>query len=226
MAIRTVPVQSSDIASASVFFGALRGMYSMSDWSVLDAFARTGALTIENYKEDVAQVEAWELEEQHKAKLQELCTNVSIGDSYHLLGMAIEAQKQYDMIVVDSPQGLHWGGGKLRTEHFDFLPECLPLLKNTGVLVLYINKQPYDKNIVGSQGYDEYKEYDFQQWMINRLNFYSRNTVGEEVALAAYRALLYQNGFNLKTVVAVPCFSDVPNKEPYAFRLGLEVERL
>ena len=91
--------------------------------------------------------------------------------------------------------------------------------------MLYCNKAPYDKTETGSQGYDEYDEYNFDTWMSARMTYYDsyQGVVPEEKMLKKYRDVIRREGRTLGRVLMVPCFSDVPGKEPYAFRLGLEV---
>jgi hypothetical protein len=134
------------------------------------------------------------------------------------------------LVVIDTPQGAHTDShGNVHFEHFDFFKMTLQwMLKDRGVVVVYVNKAPYDKNEVGSHGYDEYEEYDFPKWMRARSDFYETGCdcrVTEEQAIAAYRRTAEFEGFKVKNVLTVPCFSDVPGKEPYAFRVALEVAR-
>ncbi|ATS92317.1 methyltransferase [Stenotrophomonas phage vB_SmaS_DLP_5] len=225
MKVRQTDVSEADIKSAKIFFDAVLGFFDLSNATVLDAFARNGQLTVSNYHDHVGAVECWELGPEHEEALRKYTDEVKIGDSYSLLdGMGASL---YDMIVIDTPQGLHKDNhGAVMCEHFDFLPHAISLLTEGGIVVLYCNKAPYDKDKEGSQGYDEYEEYDFKNWMAARQNFYNVSNgreVAEEDMLIAYRDLIADEGRELGRVVMIPCFSDVPNKEPYAFRLALEI---
>jgi tRNA G37 N-methylase Trm5 len=227
--VREANVTGADKRSARLFFDALMGFYDTDKWAVLDAFARNGQLTLPMYIKAVRDgyVEAWELGPEHEKALKMLGPNqVRIGDSYSL---AVECERMFDMVVIDTPQGAHKDShGYVHYEHFDFLELTLrKLLKDRGVVVLYVNKSPYDKAEVGSHGYDEYAEYDFGKWMDARLHYYqsSRKTLTEERVVDTYRGRAHAAGYQVKNILIVPCFSDVPGKEPYAFRLALELER-
>lgn len=229
MKVRETNVSDSDKASAKLFFDTLAGFYDMSNWRVLDAFARNGQLTVPNYISRVGEVEAWELGEEHRSALQDLgCMEVHIGDSY---ARSHGFTEKFDMVVIDTPQGVHADDQmKTHVEHFDFMRIAMDrLLLDRGMLVLYVNRQPYDKTEVGSQGYDEYDEYDFPAWMAERTRFYrcrDPKHLKMSEALFGYERIIAIGGFALVNTVIVPCFSDVPGKEPYAFRIGLEVQRL
>jgi hypothetical protein len=228
MKVRETHVSDSDKWSAKVFFDALLAFWDLKKGAVLDAFARNGQLTLNNYAGRVGDTTAWELGEEHRTALERFdLYDLQIGDSYAL---AKQCEDRFDMIVVDTPQGAHKDSeGKVHFEHFDFLHCVLGwLLKDRGVVVLYVNKVPYDKNREGSHGYDEYAEYDFPAWMRARSDFYGTGCecrVTEDQALAGYRRVIEHEGWELKNTLLVPCFSDVPNREPYSFRVGLEVQK-
>lgn len=234
MKVRETNVSDSDKASAELFFDTLFQFYEPAAWKVLDAFARNGQLTVPNYMDRIKnRIDMWELGPEHADALLGLQANmeaestIEIGDSYTT---ALTAEGGYDMIVIDTPQGVHADDqAKSHVEHFDFMRLALDkLIAPRGVLVLYVNRQPYDKNEVGSQGYDEYDEYDFKAWMEARTKFYrchNPKNLQMNEALFGYQRLLSICGFELINTVIVPCFSDVPGKEPYAFRIALEVRR-
>lgn len=233
MKVRETNVSDSDKASAELFFDTLLQFYDPTKWEVLDAFARNGQLTVPNYIDRLDQqggcVDLWELGPEHHDDLLRFGPrDLRIGDSYTT---AVKCDRKYDMVVIDTPQGVHADDRDIKhVEHFDFMKITMQrLLKDRGIIVLYVNRQPYDKNEVGSQGYDEYDEYDFEAWMDARGRFYRchdpRNLQMNE-ALFGYQRLIGICNFQLMNTVVVPCFSDVPGKEPYAFRLALEVSRL
>lgn len=232
MNIRQVNVSVSDKLSAMVFFQALDGIYDLGNCRILDAFARNGQLTLASYAKvaNASDIVAWELSEEHEGALRKFTSNVSIGCSYEKAILNEKSARKFDMIVIDTPQGLHKTGyGDVAVEHFNFLPLALNMLKPIGVLVLYVNKEPYDKNKSGSHGYDEYAEYDFKKWMQVRQDFYGVQDgryVDESQAVEGYRKFLLSWGWRLGGTVMVPCFSDVPGKNSYAFRLALQVERV
>ncbi|QIN95262.1 Erm [Stenotrophomonas phage vB_SmaS_DLP_3] len=225
MKVRQTDVTEADAKSAQIFFGAVLGFFDLSKAHVLDAFARNGQLTVSNYHGKVGSIECWELGEEHREALLKYTDDVQIGDSYSLLD-GVGGDK-FDMVVIDTPQGLHKDdSGAVMCEHFDFLPHAVAMTNPGGIVVLYCNKAPYDKDKDGSQGYDEYAEYDFKKWMAARQNYYNVSNgreVAEEDMLIAYRDVIENEGRELGRIVMIPCFSDVPGKAPYAFRLALEV---
>lgn len=225
MKIRQHGTSESDRFSAQIFFEALASYYDLSDSYALDMFARNGELTVQCYRHKVQHFDAWELSEEHLVALEKLgAWDIKIGCSY---AHARTAQEQkYDMIVIDTPQGLHSkADGSRACEHFDAIKAAAPLLKDEGLIVLYVNRKPYDSRIHGSYGYDEYEEYDYDQWMAIRRAFYGSEIIDEGKALEAYKIALGRLGFGVRDCVIVPCFSDVDGLPPYAFRLGLNVYR-
>jgi hypothetical protein len=227
MDIRLVDVSEADIASARIFFNVLTEYYDTSEFSVLDMFARNGQLTIDNYKGKVKRVEAWELMEQHREALDaKKVDSICIGCSYQTAKIK---EGKYDMIVIDTPQGIHTSfDGKQCVEHLSAIESALPLTKDNCIIVLYVNKKPYNKDEYGSHGYDEYSEYNYKLWMDHRKQFYQTGdgNITEAQAIISYTALLSGFGYNVKNVIAVPCFSDVAGIEPYAFRLALEITKM
>jgi hypothetical protein len=228
MQVRTVNVSDADGKSAQLFFDALTGFYDLSEAVALDMFARNGQLTVSKYADKVREVDAWELSGEHKKALFDISPkveNVTIGCSY--LG-ALTTQRRYDMIVIDSPQGAHRDfSGSIRFEHFYALQQLKRIAKERCIVVLYVNKEPYNKTEVGDYGYDHYDEYDFVAWMDARRAFYSSNPhkLSDATALWTYERELAFSGFSVVNTVIVPCYSDVPRKENYAFRVGFEIVR-
>jgi hypothetical protein len=222
--VRQVEVSKADSKSAEIFFHALTSYYDLSEANALDMFARTGALTVTNYFYHVEGLDVWELNPDHQSDLEAFSPDeVKIGCSYKHLE---ECDKQYDLIVVDTPQGLHsdWQG-VVHAEHFGVLSKLSRIMAERCIVVLYVNMAPYDKAHHGSQGYDEYEEYNFSEWMRLREDFYEGDfVVTEAQALAVYEKLFEAHGYCMKSALMIPCFSDVPGLEPYAFRLAIEVE--
>ena len=231
MQVKTTNATVADKLSAQTLFAAmfdLRELFwpKQKKITVLDAFARNGQLTVASYVwRGGVFVDAWELGREHKKELQILgCQKVEIGCSYARVEVALSEGLRYDMIVIDTPQGLHKSAdGQVRVEHFSFLPECLPLLGEGGVLVLYVNTDPYDARKEGEHGYDTYAEYDFKKWMTARLAWYGTNKLTIGKALDAYRRHLEGFGYKMTSTMTIPCLSDVPGKDPYAFRLAMRV---
>jgi hypothetical protein len=175
----------------------------------------------------VKAADAWELCPDHAQALRSMgAREIRIGCSYRSLE---ETQRRYGLIVVDTPQGVHANcQGERRVEHFGVLDRIDRLVAERAVIVLYVNRQPYDKAELGEHGYDRYEDYDFGYWMNVRSFFYSTDVpddVSEERALGAYRRRLSACGLRVVNTLTVPCHSDVAGYPPYAFRLALEVER-
>lgn len=226
MQVKTVHTTEADRASAQVFFDALFGLYVI-DGPVLDMFARNGELTVAAYRDKIdGPLDLWELGPEHEDALWQFDPReVKIGCSYK---SALATPNKYGMIVVDTPQGMHKDAyGKVHAEHFGVIRDIGKMLEDQAVIVLYCNKHPYNRDEAGSHGYDEYAEYDFETWMGRRASFYgwdAKNTP-EEAMVAAYRRVLAEQGYRVRGVHITPCYSDVQDKEPYAFRVGLEVIR-
>lgn len=226
LTIRAVSPSSADTASSTAFFQAVKAMYDLSEAKSLDMFARTGELTVVNYFSEVKELHLWELIPDHKEILESRFSPASlrIGCSYQA---SMLVDEKYDFIVVDSPQGAHHDyDGKVHFEHFDVVEGILPkLCADECIVVLYVNKKPYDREEMGSHGYDIYSEYDFTAWMQARENFYLSSTISEAGAIAAY-TFAVREWAKVESAVMVPCFSDVPGYPPYAFRLALKLKRI
>lgn len=225
MKVRQVGVSGADKASAAVFFEAVCSFYDLSNAVALDMFARTGELTVTNYHEHVGEIHLWELGPEHAKALGEFQPEeVHIGCSYR---QAESCHTKFDFVVVDSPQGAHHDyKGCVHYEHFDLIRYVVPpMLKDEAIVVLYVNKRPYNKDVLGEHGYDLYEEYDYDAWMDARRAFYGASDIAEEDAIRAYRTVLGAAGFAVSGMVITPCYSDVPGYPPYAFRLALRVVR-
>jgi hypothetical protein len=227
MKIREVDTTGADQRSAGIFFGALSQMWDLSQVDALDMFARNGQLTVKQYFHRVKTLDVWELAPEHRDDLRKFCPReIKIGCSYSTLS---RCEKQYGLIVVDTPQGVHSDyAGVPRYEHFDVLARIGKIMADRCVVVLYVNKKPYDRKELGSHGYDSYDEYDFEEWMRVRHRFYETEPrqIYEEEALEAYRLRLVGQGFWVEQTLLVPCFSDVGGYDPYAFRLALSCRKL
>lgn len=228
LSIREVSTSEADQQSARVFFAAVLGMFDLKKSVALDMFARTGELTVANYRKSVGEMHAWELMPEHEETLRENHNPdvVMIGCSYHTAQVAERDGFQFDFIVVDSPQGAHHDfASNTHFEHFDVVREVLPKIASEEcIVVLYVNKAPYNKDEFGSHGYDQYSEYDYANWMDARKEFYGSEKITEEQAIAAYRKAVAEWA-TVEQVLTVPCFSDVPDYPAYAFRLALKLKR-
>lgn len=227
MKIREVDTTEADRTSAEVFFRALSRMWDLKKVDALDMFARNGQLTVSRYGHKVKNLDLWELAEEHRKSLENFQPrDVRIGCSYSTLS---RCHRKYGLIVIDTPQGVHSNyAGVARYEHFDVLSEIGTIMDDQCIIVLYVNKMPYNKKEMGSHGYDQYSEYDYEAWMKARAQFYGGDgrQITEEEALAAYRLKMVSQKYWVDQVLMVPCFSDVPGYLPYAFRLALSCRKL
>lgn len=219
-------LQIRDKVWTSQFFHLVHEFYDLRGADALDMFARDGELTVQNYAYKVKNLDVWELSEIHQKALMEYRPrDLKIGCAYNQL---VETQRHYDFIVIDNPQGVHHDGNhQRRFEHFSVIPGLAPIMNKKCVIVFYVNKQPYDKAEVGAHGMDDYEEYDYKKWIEAREDFYQYDpyNLTEEAAMRAYRAAFHRIGYKIKTQIIVPCHSDVPGREPYGFRLAIELER-
>lgn len=218
----------ADQMSAKVFFDLLCRYFDLQDARVMDLFSRNGVLTIHNYHDVVESIDAFEIEGQYSRPL------IDYGNVRAVIGCAyknLEAlTKTYDVIVIDSPQGLHTSAdGEVHAEHFDMLKQVGRFVDGSAVICLYCNKTPYNKAEIQADGIvDDYSEYDFDEWMKKRADFYKTcdpQDISEEFMVEAYRQCLEDQGLSVRSVVMVPCFGDVKGYGSYGFRLGLEVSR-
>jgi len=228
MKIREVDTSVADQKSADVFFSALQEMWDLSGATALDMFARNGQLTVSRYGYNVPFIDLWELSEEHHEALSKFGPrNLKIGCSYSALA---QCKDKYDLIVIDTPQGVHCDyAGIERFEHFDVLERLGRIMKPKCLVVVYVNLRPYDRDKLGSHGYDQYEEYNYDAWMKARQKFYGTwraEKLTEEKALEGYRRAMALLGYEIDQTLMVPCYSDVAGYPPYAFRLGLAVSTL
>lgn len=209
--------------SSSVFFKSLSQLYALVGMKVLSPFSGEGKDTISSYLPlvDTEKLECWTLnDEQTKAIAGMGIENVQQGCAYMLVKHAMLDGKKYDLIDLDTPQGVHkdWHGAQM-VEHFTFFRECLSLIDEKGLLVVCVNKNPYDAaKLEGKK-----LPFSYMHWLAGRRSFYGTETVTEEQAIAAYRHVLEEYGFELVHVVLHPIASDVIVLPPYKFRMALEI---
>jgi hypothetical protein len=222
-------IKHADRRSARAFFDALGLTYyeRMKNAEVLDMFARDGQLTVDAaqyHQYGGVQLDLWELEDQHRESLEMFDPrDVKVGCSYKALA---ECRSKYDVVVVDTPQGVHSDFARQpRVEHFDVVRKLGPILKDQALVVLYVNKRPYDVRKFGEHGYDTYQEYDYEKWMAHRQQFYGSAIIGEGTALQAYKREFQMQGLSVVGVLLVPCKSDVEGVPDYAFRVALDLKR-
>lgn len=195
--------------------------YPAYQTTALDMFARDGALAIQHTP--WLTWDAWELEPQFEAALKSHgVQSPVIGDTY----VTVKSwAKTYDQIWPDAPQGrFHDSQGNLHSEHFDLLPDMVRLLNRRGLIVPYVNKQPYDKNVEGDYGVDSYPEYSFADWMEVRKAFFGKAWVTDGEAICAYERAIERAGAKVLSALVVPAITGYPGMPP-SFRLVLEVSK-
>jgi hypothetical protein len=230
MKIEQIDVSLASAQASSNFFNALSKVYDLSNMEVLDAFARNGQLTVSHYAHWVKAVDCWEFCDEHREALQSIAgvREVVIGCSYDLSDAErIMEVSKYDMVVIDAPQSFHNSnhGGPM-CGHLDFLTDYTEhLLKDRALVMLYVNKVPYDPAKEGHHGLDSYENFDFDMWMKRRLEFYGWVDINEQVALQAYEDVFHRMGRKIKSVFMHPLPDNVPGKPP-AFYMVLETVKV
>lgn len=200
----------------------IRASYPQYMAAAIDMFARDGAMAIRNFQD--LTWEAWEIDPVHQPALEALGVvpgNIYIGDTFHIryLDHAL-----CDMVWVDAPQGTFKDNkGSLHSEHFELLEDALALLRGKGLLVLYVNKQPYNKEVTGDYGVDTYPEYSFEGWMARRRAFYGKEFITDAEALVTYDRVMDRLGWSIKSTMMFPCLTNLSGMPP-SFRLVLEVQ--
>jgi hypothetical protein len=216
-------IVDADHKGADLFFTALTTYYDLRGMSALDMFARDGDFTDRKSVVLVQELDLWEINPEHTQALNDFKPReVRIGCSYASLK---QCQRKYDLVVVDSPQGVYPDyEGKVHAEHFDLIEELPKILKDRAIVVLYVNKEPYNRDLVGDLGYDKYDTYNFDTWMEKRERFYGKRHVSEADALFAYRYRFALHRFRTVSVLVTPCLQGDPGLPP-TFRLAMELVR-
>lgn len=218
-------IDAADFKATGLFFDAVLGFYDLSQRDALDMFARDGALTVHLYADKVRSLDLWEIDPIYEPTLRKFTDNVHIGCSHKQL---METDRTYGFMVLDAPEGVyHDWRGRPHSEHFDLIPQLPRIMANNCIVVVYVNKEPYDASKVGSHGRDVYPGYDYQAWMQRRADFYHTdhpNKVSTATALQAYRREFRLLGFDLKSELIVPAY-DMGIGMPPSFRLAMELER-
>jgi len=115
----------------------------MSKFVALDLFARDATWQTKFYAHKVSKVHAWEIEKRFKNDLEKnLPSNavVSIGDSHKMIQ---EEGGNYDLVVLDNPQGCY--GSKYQyCEHFDSLLPSLGCVSDNSIIIFNVKTKPFD----------------------------------------------------------------------------------
>lgn len=221
-------IAQADRKGASLFFQAIKTFWS--DWKdveALDMFARNGELTVRHYVDFTDKLDVWDWNPSNIEPLQRFpVRRINVGCSFTALKTC---PRQYDMVVCDSPQGMfHAEDGHDRVEHFEIVPQLHSILKDRSLVVLYVNKEPYDRGQVGHFGHDYAERYHFGSWMLARERFYGIKDgryLTEQEALATYQAQFARHGLKIVNMMITPCITAGLPGMPPAFRLALELVR-
>jgi len=168
--------------------------FDLSKRSGLEFFAREGDWQTVSYAEEIARLDAWEIdpkfEETLRANLPQ--AQIRIGDSFKLA-----AQKDFagafNFIVYDNPQGF-FGDKKQYCEHFEALETIDSLMGSEAIIVFNVNREPFN--------YD-----NFSDWRRRREEFYHRaNTalLEDEFLLDFYRDYFRARCFELREAFIEP----------------------
>ena len=136
--------------------------FSLAEAHAVEVFARQGDWHTRDYYQQVASLEAWEIDNSHFSNLRKNLPGVEIKhvDSIQHIRLPQNAGSA-DLVVVDNPQGT-FGPDNEYCEHFDVIDPALDLLRAGGVVVFNVNIEPFD--------YDLYPE-----WQARREQFYVSN---------------------------------------------------
>lgn len=221
-----VPPSIATKQTSRTFFDALSSLYDLSSLHILSPFTGFADLTLVELLPhvDADKLECWIYTDEQMLDLPKMVTHFHKGDAYDLLKEAKKFRQVFQMIDIDTPQGLHKDAqDNWVPEHFRFLRECLPLLDNQALVILYVNLSPYDKTQVeDGRGYPDFQ---YEHWMYERRKFYGSTHITHETALSAYRSLLNLERFDIQNVLMMPCLQDVENRSSYAVRMALHVVR-
>lgn len=222
-------IDAADHRGADIFFKSVTEFWDLTDMVALDMFARDGSLTVSRYRDKVRILDLWELNAEHEAALRSFAPReLKIGCSYQNLAAILPENRQYDLLVIDTPQGSYRDGfGQSRVEHFDLMYQLHKIMSDSCVLIFYVNKMPYNRDEVGDYGNDSYSNYDFDQWLAARQNFYGvqpGEELSEEKALRQYKRVFQGHGFHAKHTLITPCY-DFADGLPPSFRCAIQFDR-
>src|SRR5271157_5135512 len=136
--MRRVPSDTATKKTSQVFFKLLDSLYDLWQMRVLSPFSGDGSLTVEEYLKfvDLARLECWTYTKAQRESVRAMgVAQVGQGDAYDLLKRAKLKGCKYDLIDLDTPQGIHLDlNSRPCVEHFRFFTDCLPLLGNHGII--------------------------------------------------------------------------------------------
>lgn len=125
----------------------------LSEADALELFAREGDWQTVSYAPHVKTLEAWEINPQFREALKRNLpyAKIKITDTWKEIKTT---SRKYDLIVVDSPQGVY---GE-HCEHFGLLPDIFRIANDGCVIILNVNVEPYNFH-KGSEWWKRRKDY-------------------------------------------------------------------
>lgn len=220
-------IDEADFKATDLFFNALMGFYDFSQLDALDMFARDGTLTVCRYADKVKSLALWEINPEWKDALSKFgAKEVHIGCSHEQM---FNSEDKFSFIVVDAPQGVYtdWRGTQ-HSEHFDLIPDLPQIMQDRCIIVMYVNKKPYDASQHGDFGRDVYPNYSYQKWMDRRAAFYDVDDASEidiADAMLAYRTAWKEAGYKSISEVVISCY-DMGIGMPPSFRVAFELVKV
>jgi len=158
----------------------------MSDFHVLDFFAREGDWLTFSYTKHVKKIVAWEIEHKYFENLKINLPNaeITIGNSFDLIK---NETRKFNMIVVDNPNGCY-GDQNQYCEHFDAINSISKNMKNDCIVFFNVKSKPFN-----------YK--DNSRWQERRNQFYGLND-SSDLQLNFFNKFYYdlfeKMGYNVK----------------------------
>ncbi|WGM40048.1 hypothetical protein [Caulobacter sp. NIBR1757] len=186
----------------------------------LEMFARDGSWFTGHIARMVDEMECWEINAKY---IPDLERNIPTAKVRQVDSIAHEPEPgdTFGLICLDNPQGIYGD----YCEHFEALPRALRILAKTGVLVFYVNLNPYRAK--PSAPNDDYGMVEHDAWFERRAAFYGRDaeSLTPEFAEQFYGQMFQRLGLTMKSFDGVLFRSTVPGHPDYMFRVVAAVER-
>ncbi len=172
--------------------------FDLSKLRGLEFFAREGDWQTISYAQEIAELDAWEIDPKFEQALHANLpqARIRIGNSFELAQKS-EFVGVFDFIVYDNPQGI-FGGSKMYCEHFEALEMTSLLARPESISIFNVNRQPFN--------YDS-----FPDWRHRRDEFYKHSNTSlleEEFVLDFYRTYFQARGFDLREAFIEPRHED------------------